>query len=265
MAEFERHIGELPWGWWLRAERGGFVDDRGRVWRSVRDAFWEGELGFPPVHFAPEQHELMLRAMTAIQFGWRGVAEQQHDVFDGDMMFWRFHHCWLASIGMLETSPEGGGKSPWSNALSAGLSALGRSVLMMLQGTREPEFERLPMAAVVAAVTANHGLDAEARERALAKFEHEVGFRRHLFAREGIGKHRMVTLTGITAGARMPTRNIAWSQSFADARSRDDMFAWLAARVHRWDDWGELAHRKGADALTRHLLSVIVGSGGLSK
>lgn len=36
MAEFERHIGELPWGWWLRADPGGFVDDRGRTWQSVR-------------------------------------------------------------------------------------------------------------------------------------------------------------------------------------------------------------------------------------
>lgn len=265
MAEFERHIGELPWGWWLRADRDGFVDDDGQVWNSVRDAFWEGELGFPPVHFAPEQHELMLRAMTAINSGWHGVAERRHDVFDGDMMFCRFHHCWLASIGMLDTSPEGGGTSLWPNALSAGLSALGRSVLMMLQATREPEFERLPMAAVMAAVTAARGLDAAARERALLLFEREVGFRRHVFAREKVGTRHLVTLTGITVGARMPTRAVLWSQTFADAVSRDDMFAWLADRVHAWDEWGELAYRKGADALTRHLLSVIVGTGRLSR
>ncbi|CAM3129339.1 Heparinase [Sphingomonas antarctica] len=265
MAKFERHIGELPWGWWLRAGHDGLVDDRGRVWGSVRDAFWEGELGFPPVHFAREQHELMLRVMTALHNGWHGVVEQKSDLFDGDMMFWRFHHCWLASIGMLETSPDGISVSPWSSALDAGLSALGRSVLMMLQVTREPEFEPLPMGAVVVASNANCGIDAEARERALQEFEREIGFRRHLFAREGIGTHYLVTLTGMTAGARMPTRNVAWSQSFADAKSRDDMFAWLAERVHRWDDWGELAHRKGADVLTRHLFSVVIGAGGLSK
>lgn len=135
---------------------------------------------------------------------------------------------------------------------------------MMLQATREPEFERLPMLAVVAAVTAAKGLDAETRERALLAFEREIGFRRHLFAREEVAAHYLVTLTGIKVGARMPTRNIAWSQSFADASARDDLFAWLAERVHRWDEWGELAYRKGADALTRHLLSVIVGAGGLS-
>ena len=63
--------------------------------------------------------------------------------------------------------------------------ALGRSVLMMLQATCEPEFERLPMAAI----TASKGLDAETRERALPTFQREVGFRRHLFAREGVGMH----------------------------------------------------------------------------
>ena len=257
MADFDRHVGELPWGWWLRANPRGYEDAAGRHWASVRDAFWEGELGFPPVHFAPEQHELMLRVMTAINASWFGT-ESNHDVFGGDMMFWRFYQCWLASIGMVETS-EG------RNVFDGGLSSLGKSVLMMLQATREPEFERLPMAAVVAAVSASAGPDAEARERALNTFEQQVGFRRHLFARENLGRRYLVTLTGLKVGARMPTRNIAWSQSFADANSRDDLFAWLAERVHRWDDWGGIAHRKGASALTSHLLSVIVGAGGLAR
>ena len=74
-----------------------------------------------------------------------------------------------------------------------------------------------------------------------------------------------MTLTRLTVGARMLTRNIVWSQSFADVRSRDYLFAWLAERGHRWDDWGEIANRKGADALTSHLLSVIVGASGLSR
>lgn len=96
-------------------------------------------------------------------------------------------------------------------------------------------------------------------------FEREVGFRRHVFAREKIGTRYLVTLTGITIGARIPTRNVAWSPTCTDAGSRDDLFAWLAERVHRWDDWGELAYRKGANALAGHLLSVIIGSRGLSQ
>ncbi|WP_394653105.1 hypothetical protein [uncultured Sphingomonas sp.] len=256
MAEFERHIGELPWGWWLRAGPDGFEDANGHIWQSVRDAFWEGELGFPPVHFAPEQHELMLRAMNAVQEGWFG-RENRYDLFGGDMLFWRFYLCWLASIGIIEASHG-------RTALDAPLTPLGRSVLLMLQATCEPEFERLPMPAVIAAVTADKGPDADTRERALLAFERAVGFRRHVFARENVGTQYLVTLTGIKVGARMPTRHVAWSQAFADAKSRDDLFAWAAERVHRWDDWGELAYRKGADALTRHLLAVIVGTGGLS-
>jgi hypothetical protein len=46
--------------------------------------------------------------MTAINASWFGT-ESNHDVFGGDMMFWRFYQCWLASIGMVETS--GGGTS----------------------------------------------------------------------------------------------------------------------------------------------------------
>lgn len=257
MADFDRHMGELPWGWWLRANGHGFEDAAGRIWPSVRDAFWEGELGFPPVHFAPEQHELMLRVMSGNKASWFGT-ESRYDVFGGDMMFWRFYRCWLVSIGMVEMSA---GRSTFDS----GLSPLGKSVLMMLQATREPEFERLPMAAVVAAVRDSQGLDAEARERALLAFEREVGVRRYLFARENVGGRYLVTLTGITAGARMPTRNIAWSQSFADAASRDDLFAWLAELVPRWDDWGQIAYHSGANALTSHLLSVIVGAGGVSR
>lgn len=115
------------------------------------------------------------------------------------------------------------------------------------------------------AVKAANELNAEARERTLLMFEREIGFRRHLFARERFGTRHLITLTGITVGARMPTRNVAWSQTFADAGARDDLFACLADRVHVWNDWGELAYSKGADALTRHLLSVIVGTGPLAK
>lgn len=121
MADFDRHAGELPWGWWLRANPRGYEDAAGRHWASVRDAFWEGELGFPPVHFAPEQHELMLRVMTAISASWFGT-ESNHDVFGGDMMFWRFYLCWLASIGMVETSAG-------RDLFGGGLSSLGSGLL----------------------------------------------------------------------------------------------------------------------------------------
>lgn len=257
----DRRSGELPWGWWLRVRGGVFEDDHGRTWRTMRDAFWQGELGFPSVHFAPEQHELMTRVLTAIDARWLLGDERKHDLFGGDIMFWRFYQCWLASIGMLDTTARIG-LAP--NPLEAPLSTEGRSVMLMLQATREPAWERVPIAEVVEAVIAAGRNTADGdREAVLKHFERSVGLRRHVFARERVGRTHLVTLTGIATEARMPTRRVSWSQAFTDETGRDDLFAWLAQRIDRWDDWGKLAHECGADALTRHLLGLIVQEGGL--
>jgi hypothetical protein len=255
-----RKSGKLPWGWWLRADRDALEDEHGRTWRSVRDAFFQGELGFPSVHFAPEQHELLLRTMAAIDCRWTDAGGRRHDIFEGDWMFWRFFQCWLGSIGMLDTSQTGFGQvSP----LEARLSPEGRSVLLMLQATRDPAWEALPMAEVVDAVAASgRGVADDDRERALQAFERAIGVRRHVFARERVGRSHLVTLTSMRTGggARMPTRGVTWSMTFTDAAQRDDLFAWLATSVDRWDDWGELAYGKGADALTRHFLGLVFAS-----
>jgi hypothetical protein len=253
-----RQSGDLPWGWWLRADRAALHDDEGRTWRSVRDAFWQGHLGFPDVHFAPEQHELLLRVLSAIDARWLGSEETQHDLFAGDMMFWRLYQCWLFSIGLLEATER-------HDPLHAPLSALGRSVLLMLRATREPAWEELPMQDVIDAVASARSADTDGwRERVLQAFERQVALRRHVFARERVGHLHVVTLTGISSAARMPTRRVMWSQTFADERVRYDLFAWLAQRVDRWDDWGQMAYGSGANALTKHLLMVLVATGSLS-
>lgn len=223
----ERHVpGELPWGWWLRVRDGVLEDEDGRTWRSVREAFWQGELGFPEVHFVPEQHELMLRTMSSFAHAWSEGSESMHDLFGGDMLFWRFYMCWLASIGMV------GRSSP----LEGGLSAEGRSVLMMLRATREPAWERLPMSEVIDTVASSmRRPDDDGREQSLQGFERSIGLRRHVFARERVGRSHLVTLTGFASGpgARMPTLRVTWSQAFTDPSVRDDLFAWLAVRVER--------------------------------
>jgi hypothetical protein len=233
-------------------------DEDGRTWESVRDGFWQGELGLPDIRFAPEQHELLLRVLTSIDRHCLDKTESRYDLFDGDMRGWRFYMSWLASIGMLERSNRLGEQiSPFE----AGLSREGRSVLMMLQATREPAWEGLPMADVMDAILASSGGMAEdERESALQGFERAIGPRRHVFARERVGRAHVVTLTSIRSGvgARMPMRGVTWSMPFTDAGARNDLFAWLATRVDRWDDWGELAYGKGGEALTRHLLGLIV-------
>lgn len=151
----------LPWGWWLRVNGASIEDADGRQWRSVRQAFWEGQLGFPATHVVPEQLELLLRVLATMDWSWCGADETKHDLFGGDMLFWRFHQCWLSSIGLLAAGP---GIDP----LSAALSDDGRSVLAMLQATREPEWIPLLFADVLEAVRSADRADADDdRERAL--------------------------------------------------------------------------------------------------
>ncbi|AGH50179.1 hypothetical protein G432_12290 [Sphingomonas sp. MM-1] len=252
------HFGDLPWGWWLRARDGVLEDQDGRTWCTVRDAFWHGELAMPSSNVVREQVELLQRVLTAIHGRWLGGAERQQDLFDGSMVFWRFYPCWLASIGLIEPRARG-------TVLEAPLTPKGRSVMLMLQATRDPAWEALPMSEVLEAVSAaERGTADEAREQALRDFERSLGRRRHLFAREQVGRSHLVTLTGVAIDARMPTLRVMWSQAFATERARDDLFAWLATRVDRWDDWGLLAYRKGADALTRHLFSLVLLDGSTS-
>lgn len=139
--------------------------------------------------------------LSAIDARWFGSSENKHDLFNGDMLFWRFYQCWLASIGMLQL----GGLE---NALDAPLSREGRSVMLMLQATREPEWEGLPIPDVIAAVAASRDDSDAERERAFHAFESQVGFRRHVFAREAVGRLHQVTLTGVATDARMPTRRV---------------------------------------------------------
>lgn len=257
----DRHRpGELPWGWWLRANGDHLEDDKGRRWRSVRAAFWQGELGFPEGSIAQEQHELMLRALSLADTPRVGKSESQYELFAGDMMFWRFYMCWLSSTGMLASTTHSGMPS---NPFDGGLSPEGRSVLMMLRATREPAWEELPMSEVIAAIaSAERGTEDQGNEDPLQAFEAAVGFRRHIFARERVGRSAVITLTGLASGpgAKMPTRRVNWSLSFEDPLVRDALFAWIAIRIDLWDDWGSLAYRRGADAFTQHLLGLIVAS-----
>lgn len=253
-SRYERIQNDLPWGWWLRSTKKGLEDGEGGIWPNVRTAFWEGRLQMPSTDHAGEQLELLLRVLTAIEAHWRLPAEANHDIFGGDYMFWRFCMCWLASIGMLDV-PERG------DPLSANLSDEGRAVMRMLQATRNPAWVDLPMGAVVEAVhKANlQGAD-EAREAALRSFEGGMTPLRHIFARERAGRAHLVTLTSIDLGERMPVRRVVWSISFLDESARDDLFGWLAGRVHRWSDWGGIARAKGAHGLTAHLLNLLVVS-----
>lgn len=253
----ERHRpGELPWGWWLRVKNGFFEDEDGRRWASVRDAFWQGELGFSDRHAVREQLEFLLRVLLSVDMAERGESERRYDLFRGDQIFWTFYMCWLGTVGLLAGTGLQG-------VSEAGLSPEGRSALMMLMATRDPEWEDLPIADVIAAVVAaSRNPSDRDREKALQDFERAVGLRRHVFARETVGRSHAITLTSMASGspARMPTRRVVWSLAFDDVVVRDRLFAWIAARVDHWDHWGRMAYSRGGDAFTQHLLGLVVAS-----
>ena len=251
--------GDLPWGWWLRIEGGRIHDADGREWKDVREAFWEGRLGLRAEHLAADQQMLLLRVLGSVEARWLPPGESKHDLFGGDMSFWRFYMCWLGSVGLLDLGSNRLGMS--GSVLDAPLSAEGRAALLMLRATRNPVWDDLPMPELVEAVhrAGRDGAD-DAREAALRAFERGMTPLLHLFARERAGRAHLVTLTSIDPRDRMPSRRVAWSASFLDARPRDDLFGWLAERVHRWEDWGEVARLKGARGLTAHLLTLLVVS-----
>lgn len=240
----------LPWGWWLRVVGDGIEDADGSLWGSVREAFWEGHLRFPSERFAPEQLELLLRVLAAIDTRRGSPEESCHDLFSGDMLFWRYYRSWLSSAGLTEGKPDG-------HPLEAPLSEEGRSVLAMLLATRDPEMATIPLSRVLDAVRAAGRTPADdEREEALRVFERGVNRMPIVFAREKLGKHFLVTLTGLDTVARMPTRKIVWSQAFPDEAVRDDFFGWIAERVDRWEDWYRFAYEGGAHKLTQHLLGL---------
>ena len=242
----------LPWGSWLRAHGGVLQDAEGRSWSSVRDAFWHGHLGFP--HDARRSHEhleLMLRTLAAI--GARDMhSERRFDLFEGNLLFWHFYESWLFSIGLLvEAGPQQRDPDP--------LSEEGRSVLLMLQATRERDWTAKPFAAVREEIAAAGRGDAEVgREEALRRFEEGAAHLNYAFSRERLGRTPTITLNTVAMEARMPVRRVIWSQGFADATVRDDFYGWLAERLDRWEDWGGLAYWRGAADLTQHLLGLMM-------
>lgn len=200
---------------------GQLQDPDGDTWSSAREAFWRGRLGFPDNHVAPEQHELLLRVLMSIDRPYGDGVECNHDLFDKDMAPWRFYTCWLHSTGLTAPPP-----AKWS--VNQPLSAERRSVLAMLQATREPGHAVLSFKAVLEAVRGTGRAAAdEGREQSLRSFERGVVRLHFLFALETLAEWPVVTLTGFGDG-RMPLRRVIWSQSFADTDVRDNFFAWLA-------------------------------------
>ena len=65
-----------------------------------------------------------------------------------------------------------------------------------------------------------------------------------------------VKLMGVQISSNVPLTRVLWSMSFPDDHARDRLFAWLAHRLDRWVEWGELAADKNAQGFSEHLLQL---------
>lgn len=247
----------LPWGYWLTAvgEVDGWpplLDEQGRQWNSVREAFWISRLSMGPIARTQDMHaelEFLLAVLAAIDARTIRVEEKAVDLF-GSWDRSRFYAAWLHGQKLVAPVPGSG--------LQTTLSPEGFAVLLMLASTRSPTDAPLPVG--LPTLRSYHGLDPaadfEVRQRAMAARELAADQLQYRFVRENIVTAPGIVLVGDALGPNVPLRRKLWSMTLLDDYARDRMYLWLLERVDRWQPWGEMAYRRGARALSEHLTQV---------
>jgi hypothetical protein len=243
----------LPWGYWLHADGASglpLVDEQGRRWESVRQAFFRSRLGMRSEQeaFRDDILERLLAVLAAIDRRTVHVSESVHDLFAGEEDYWRFYRFWLRSLDL-----TGGG------AFGDGLTSEGHAALVMLASTRPSGVRAIPIG--LDAIRTMEPVETSEPERSawLQRVEDFSSALPYRFVRQDIGRHPAVVLIGAGLGDVIPINRTLWSQTFSDLDSRDRFHVWLAIRLDRWDTWGGMAFRHGAPKLTQHLLALLVG------
>ncbi len=245
----------LPWGHWLRTKPGAgeliLIDENGREWRSVREAFFHGRLGFKVT--IPGFREVELERMLVFLIGASGpsgVSGLQSMVGDlfADKAFGSFYRHWLGAHGLMQRNS----RTDMDDAL---ITPEGRSVAKMLLATRPPGLAGLHpgVETVLYAGRKMTEVDRTSFERG----DDDVAHMPYAFVRERIGPQPSISLVHRNAYLQLPLVRTIWMQTFADDESRDAFHVWMSDRLERWNAWGDIAFRKGAGALSRHLLSLL--------
>lgn len=246
------HDPELPWGHWLRLDGTNgntLVDEDGREWRSVREAFLEGRLRMPPHGGGAEFLELLLVVLTAKARRNMSPQEAVIDIFAGNHLFRTFLLDWMTIERMLNPDQR--------NWYQAPLTCEGASIMLMLAVTRPPVVASMRVGTVSfrTLVAAGRGvLPGEERRKAVEAVTRGGGT---TFLRRDVAGKPTIALTCRDAEGPMPLIRTVWSQSFHDDHARDAFFDWLCERLDRWQAWAEIAFRSGGAALTAHFLSLL--------
>jgi hypothetical protein len=253
----DRFNPNLPWGYWLVAqgELDGFpplTDHTGKTWRSVREYFWTERLSMaaiPRTDTRNQELEFMLATLVSLDRRVIYTEERAVDLF-GSWDRSRHYMSWLAGQKLLMPQPEAD--------LAADLSPEGRAVLVMLASTRSPD--AAPLAIGLPTLKSFHGLtgtpDQDERDRLIAAQERATLHLQYRFGRKSIARQPAIVLAGVGLGPNIPLTRVLWSVRFADDYARDRMLFWLHERIDRWPDWGELAYRQGARALSERLMQL---------
>jgi len=245
---------DIPWGYWLVSTsdipgQPPLVDNEGREWGSVREAFWVGRLGLPWI-YSPSVNRVLefMASYLAIADG-RFVAAEERvgDIFLGDGHFDRFFRAYLLAAGLV--NEDDGRPTPE-----------GRAVLLMLIATRtrEDAEENVGLDWIMAnRSVVGHSERREAAEQ-VERRERVAARMAHRFASDTIGGDPVVKLIGLRITREIPVRSTLWTMSWPDGdkNARDRFCLWLLERVDRWDDWSEMVTRDGARALTEHFMRV---------
>ena len=249
----DRYAG-LPWGYWLVSTsdvpgRPPLVDEDGRKWGSVREAFWTGRLGLPSLYASAANAvmEFMASYLAIVDGRFVAPEERYRDIFRRDGHLDRFFQTYMLAAGLVR---EDDGRP----------TAEGRAVLLMLIATRTAEdaeedvgLDWIVANRAVAGHSERRGAaeEVERRERVAARMPHR-------FTTDIIGRDPAVKLIGLRITQEIPVRSTLWTMSWpeGDRHARDRFYIWLLERIDRWDDWSELVSRQGARALTEHFMKL---------
>ncbi|WP_394269839.1 hypothetical protein [Qipengyuania sp.] len=249
----DRHP-DLPWGYWMVSSgaipgQPPLVDERGRQWGSVREAFWSDRLGLPSIHsgWANAIMDFMASYLAIADGRFVAPEERVRDIFLGDGHLDQFFRAYLLAAGLV-------------NETDGRPTPEGRAVLLMLIATRtrEDAQEDVGLDWIVANRTvAGHSERREAAEK-VERRERVAARMAHRFAIDTIGGDPIVKLIGLRITREIPVRSTLWTMSWSDGdrHARDRFYLWLLERIDRWDAWSEMVTQDGARALTEHFMKL---------
>lgn len=247
----DRHP-DLPWGYWLVSSgdsgRPPLIDENGRKWNSVREAFWSGRLGLPYHSRSADQTLEFMASYMAICDG-RFVAPEERvsDIFQGDRHVCELYVTFLDTAGLVD-------------ARNDRLTPEGRAALSMLIATRTLDDAQndVGMDWIVANRAVAGWQERKTAAEQVERREHVAARMMHRFVTDEIDGKPAIKLIGLRITKEIPVRSTLWSMTWEGKNryARDRFYLWLLERIDRWDDYSEMVTDKGARALSEHFMKL---------